>query len=201
MVDNSPGNYVAAKMDPVTLSTPFKVQTSWHVISGATCSGKTTLIDQLAAKGFQTVLETARYYFKREMGKGRFSQEIRDSGYPTQRAIFDMQVRNERRLRPNEAAFLDRGLPDLLTFLRVFGLNPNEILPECFDLRYASVFILDRLPIDRKIKPGPEDDATAEFLDEWLERDYSALGYSVVRVPVIPPQERLGYVLERPSEF
>jgi hypothetical protein len=43
---------------------------------------------------------------------------------------------------------------------------------------------------------GPEDDASASFLDEWLARDYSALGYSVVRVAVLPTQKRLAFVLE-----
>ena len=44
------------------------------------------------------------------------------------------------------------------------------------------------------------DDATADLMDEWLARDYSALGYSVVRVPVLSPEERLAFVLERLSE-
>jgi predicted ATPase len=76
-------------------------------------------------------------------------------------------------------------------------MNPNEILSECFHHRYASVFILNRLPFQRSKTLGLEDDATASFLDEWLARDYSALGYSVVRVPVLPPQERLEFVLDR----
>jgi len=60
--------------------------------------------------------------------------------------------------------------------------------------------MLDRLPVPRSKTLGPEDDASASFLDEWLARDYSALGYHVVRVPVLPPQERLEFVLERLSE-
>ena len=51
-----------------------------------------------------------------------------------------------------------------------------------------------------KMALGPEDDAAAGFLDEWLARDYCALGYSVVRVPVLSPKERLAFVLERLSE-
>jgi len=81
-------------------------------------------------------------------------------------------------LKPKKVAFLDRGLPDSLTFHRVFGLNPDELLLECLKHRYASVFILDRLPVERKITLGPEDETTAQFLDEWLERDYAALGYA-----------------------
>jgi predicted ATPase len=33
-----------------------------------------------------------------------------------------------------------------------------------------------------------------------MSRDYSALGYNIVRVPVLPPEERLAFVLERLSE-
>jgi predicted ATPase len=65
--------------------------------------------------------------------------------------------------------------------------------------RYASVFILDRLPFQLN-GARIEDDAYTVLLDEWLARDYSALGYSVVRVPVLPPEERLAFVLERLSE-
>jgi hypothetical protein len=39
--------------------------------------------------------------------------------------------------------------------------------------------------------------ADALLLDKWLYRDYSALGYDVIRVPVLPPQERLGFILEK----
>jgi predicted ATPase len=72
-------------------------------------------------------------------------------------------------------------------------------LAECFHHRYASVFLLDRLPF---LQNGAriEDDVIAVLLDEWLARDYSAFGYCVVRVPVLSPQERLAFVLEKLSE-
>lgn len=112
-----------------------------------------------------------------------------------------MQLGVEQGLRAVEVAFLDRGLPDSITFRRVFGLDPNEILQECFHHRYASVFILDRLPDKRKTPLGPEDDAAAGFVDEWLASDYGSLGYRIVRVPVLSPKERLAFVLERLAEL
>jgi predicted ATPase len=45
-----------------------------------------------------------------------------------------------------------------------------------------------------------DDKAYPDLFDEWLERDYSALGYHVVRVPVLSPEDRLAFVLENLSE-
>ena len=113
--------------------------------------------------------------------------------------IRDLQLEIEGGLRANDVTFLDRAFPDCLAFFRVVGLNPNQILAECFHHRYASVFVLDRLPVQQD-GVRTEDDATAGLLDEWLARDYSALGYGVVRVPVMSREERLAFVLERLSE-
>jgi predicted ATPase len=75
MLDNLQNSFRVTKPDPDLLSTPFEVQTNWHVITGAPCSGKTTLIDQLANQGFQTVPEAARQYFEQEMASGRTIDE------------------------------------------------------------------------------------------------------------------------------
>ena len=201
MVGISQKRYLVQELNPELLSSTFKIQTNWHVITGAPCSGKTTLIDQLSRTGHRTANETAREYFEIEMAKGRTSQEIRDSGHPTQIGIFGIQQRLENKLRPEEVVFLDRALPDSLTFHRVFGMNPDQLLLECFKHRYASVFVLDRLPFAREVQLGPEDEIPARFIDKWLELDYAALGYHVVRVPVSPPKERLSFVLETISEL
>jgi predicted ATPase len=200
MAGNNQLKYNSTDLDPEILSTPFEVQTNWHVITGAPCTGKTTLIDQLADKGFQTVEETARQYFERELAKGRTIDEVRQNGPANTRSITNMQLNLEPKLYAKDESFLDRGIPDCLTFFRVFGLDPNELLPECFHNRYASVFILDQLPLQRETALGPEDTVTADFLDEWLECDYNSLGYRVVRVPVLSPKERLTFVLDSLTE-
>ena len=87
MVDNSQDSYLVCALDPDLLSTAFKMRTSWHVTSGAPCSGKTTLINQLGRPGYHTTIETAREYFEIEMAKGRTSQEIRDAGIQPSRAF------------------------------------------------------------------------------------------------------------------
>jgi predicted ATPase len=186
-------------LDPDLLASSFGVQTNWHVITGAPCSGKTTLIDLLAERGFRTVPEAGRLYVEREMAKGRTPDELRADGLTGQRRIAALQVTYERKLQVDQVAFLDRGVPDGLTYCRFLGFDPNSVLGECFRYRYASVLILDRFPFQWDGLRF-EDDASAGLIDEWLVRDYSALGYSVVRVPVLPIPDRVAYILDMVSE-
>ena len=199
MLDSPEHDYRFTELDPALLSTPFEVQTNWHVITGTLSSGKSTLIGQLANRGFQIVPEAARLYIEGELAKGRTMDEIRRDPAALQRGVNAMTLRVEQGLRADDVLFLDRALPDALAFCRANGLNPNEILADCFHHRYASVFLLDRLPI-KQDGVRFHDDLTADLIDEWHARDYSALGYDVVRVPVLAPEERLAFVLERLSE-
>jgi len=41
-----------------------------------------------------------------------------------------------------------------------------------------------------------EDPETRRLLDQYLERDYAALGYEVLRVPVMSVPERKAFVIE-----
>lgn len=196
MSGKSQPNFRNTALDPNMVSTPFKVQTNWCVITGASCSGKTTLINMLVDKGFQTVPEAGRKFFERELSKGRFIDEIRADKAAFTRQVYDIMLEHERGLQPNEIYFLDRALPDGFAFFRLAGLNPNEILSDCFQHRYASVFLLNRLPY-QKDGVRVADDETAEYLESWMLRDYCALGYRVICVPVLSPEERVEFVLER----
>jgi len=189
---NDPG---ATGLDPALLATPFEVQTKWHVITGAQSCGKTTLIDRLAEMGFRTALECARQHFENEFARGRTLEEILRDPLAMEMGIAELQLCLERELEAGRVAFLDRGLPDCLTFFRFFGLDPNEILRSCFRYRYASVFVLDRLPIEGD-GLRIEDEQLAAYQDRWLPIDYAALGYRVVRVPVRPVEERLAFILD-----
>jgi predicted ATPase len=187
--------YSTTALDLDLLATPFGVQTNWHVITGAPSCGKTTLINLLAEEGYQTVAEGARQYIEHEVARGRTIGEIQADPSGTQHAIKNSHREIERGLSPAEFLFLDRAVPDCLGWHRVFGLDPNEFLLECFQHRYASVFFLDPLPLDRN-GFRYEDETMIAFLDKWHPRDYAALGYEVVRIPVIPPGERLAFLLE-----
>lgn len=198
MADDSQHDPESPALDPNLLSTPYKVQTSWHVITGAPSCGKTTLIGQLADEGFRTIPEAAHRYIEGEKASGRNIKEILGNRVHLQTVLKELQLGTERELPADEVIFLDRALPDCLTFDRYVGLDPNKLLSKCFHHRYASVFVLDPLPF-REDGIRDDDLTGVGYLDEWIARDYSALGYGVVRVPVLAPKDRLAFVLERLS--
>jgi len=194
MPDTAQTRFCTAELERRLLSIPFERDTNWHVITGAPCCGKTTLIEQLAALGYATAPEVGREYMQGEIAGGRVLDDIQATRVAVCYRIKDLQLALERGLLPQECLFMDRAFPDCLSFHRIRGLDPHELLPDCSRHRYASVFLLDRLPIQAD-GVRTEDELAADFLDDWLARDYAALGYTVVRVPVMSRQARLRFVL------
>lgn len=181
-------------LETTTLTTSFELQTNWHVITGSVSSGKTTIVDMLSKEGFSTVAEAGRLYVEEEMAKGKTIENIRgDQALFTLKVIERMHLR-ESLLNIDDMCFLDRAVPDGLAFCRVNKVDPNRILKKCFRHRYKSVFFFERLPV-KADGIRTEDDETAQLIDSWLVRDYAFLGYSIIRVPVLPPKERLRFIL------
>jgi predicted ATPase len=201
MRQNPQYSYRTTALNAKMLTTPFEVETNWYVLTGAACTGKTTLINLLAEKGYKTVPEIARKHFDSELASGKTLEMLLEDGLDFQRTIVDLQLREEGGIDPDQLTFLDRGTPDTVTFIRIFGYDPNILLPLCFRYRYAAIFVLDRLPLKRESTLGPEDQRSSEFLDAWLAHDYRALGYEVIRVPPVSPEERLAFVLEKVAEM
>jgi predicted ATPase len=187
-------DFISTNLDPGLLATPFSVQTNWHVLTGAAGSGKTTLINHLADEGFQTVPESGCEYVKQQLAEGRSFNEMVGSAYD-EMCMASVQRRIELWLPASSIIFLNRALPDCITFSRFCGLDPDETLADCFQHRYASVFILDRLPVGQHVLRKDQEAANCLF-DKWLVRDYGALGYDTIRVPACPPEQRLAFILD-----
>lgn len=172
------------------------VATNWIAITGAPSSGKTSIIDALAGEGYKIQVEVARAYIEEKLAAGLTLEEIRGPGgvQEMQRQILARKLAMEQAQDPDEIVFMDRGLPDSIAYYRKAGLDVQPVLDAAALFQYRAVFILDRLPVkldDVRL----EDDAAAQQLDEMFEADYTKLGYSVVRVPIIPVTERANWIL------
>ena len=171
-------------------------QTNWYVITGGPGSGKTTTINILTARGYKTTIEHARHYIDTQRQKGKTVEEARRNQQEFQMGILDMQIEQEALLSADETVFLDRALPDALAYYYFLNLPINEKLTAAMNLyRYKKVFILDILPLVQDYARR-EDKKAQERIHELLIEVYTSLNIPVVHVPILPPDERVAYILD-----
>ncbi len=181
----------------------FGSNSQFVVATGGPISGKTTVLNAL---GVPYEPEVARVYIERELAKGRTKQEIRANEAEFQRGLVSTKVEIELSRPKDRPWFFDRAMPDSITYYRVAGLDPSSLLKDCCHVRYAVVLHFDLLPdehVAQVLASDPvrtEDLETRRFLDEYLIHDYRALGYDVLRVPVMSSIKRTAFVKEALTE-
>jgi predicted ATPase len=171
-------------------------KTEWVVITGAPCSGKSSVISNLELRGYPVVHETARAYINELLKSGKNLQEIKADMLTLERAILHRKLAIEATLSDNEIIFLDRALPDSIAYFKSAGLNPSEPLEKSRNIRYRKIFHFQRLLFEND-HVRAENDRMAENLDRLLKQSYEMLGYPVVDVPVLTVEQRIDFILER----
>jgi len=167
---------------------------NWYVITGGPCSGKTTTINELAKLGYLTVPETARIYIEKELAKGRILEEIRKNEDKFQRKVLEMKIKIENKLPKEQIIFLDRAIPDSISYYQIYGLNLEEVIKVCEKGRYKKIFFLEQLPFE-KDSARIEDGKTANKLSKFLKESYKNLGYEVIDIPAVSVEKRVQRIL------
>jgi predicted ATPase len=170
--------------------------TEWCVITGAPCSGKTAVVDELARRGFRVVPEAARAYIDAEMKKGRRLGAIKSDPARFERHIFRTKLAIEAGLPADKRLFCDRALPDSIAYYRLEGLDPEEPRQQSRRVRYSRVFLFERIEFMRD-SVRTEDARTAARIERLIEEAYTDLDYTIVWVPVMPVRQRADFVLAR----
>jgi predicted ATPase len=174
----------------------MKNKNNWYAISGVACSGKTTIIKLLEQRGYKVVHESATEVIRLEQTKGKTLEEIRRDEASFQRLILDMKLFYESRLDPKDTVFLDRGIPDSVAFYKHLKIPLDEHLMKAVrTASYKKVFLFDPLPLVREnLRLESEDDLRR--MHQYNTETYLALGFCTIRVPVMPIEERLQFILE-----
>lgn len=172
------------------------IQTRWHVITGAPCSGKTAVVRDLEIRGFRVVHETAREFLKKERKSRGCTFESPDFRKKSQTAILNLKLGIESALPVNETVFLDRGVPDSIAYYLLHGLDTDEIMKRGRRHRYRRVFFCERLPLQAD-SIRSEDETTVARLQVFLLQAYREFGYTVIPVPVLSIGERTDFILKQ----
>jgi len=172
-----------------------EIKTNWNVITGGPCTGKTTVVEMLSGMGYATTIEHARHYIDSRKEQGRTVDEIRANKRKFQRGILEMQIEEENGLDTSASVFLDRALPDALAYYRFLGLDSDDDVVEMSERYcYKTVFILARLPLINDYA-RLEDLESQIRIHNLIIEVYNSFPCPIVHVPVLPPQERVEFIL------
>lgn len=171
-------------------------KTNWYVITGGPGSGKTTIVNLLKERGYITTFEHARHYLDTQRLKGRTVEETRKNQRKFQLGVLDMQIEQENEISPDVLVFLDRAIPDALAYYRFLNLSVDEKLSKALrKVFYKKIFVLDSLPLKNDYARN-EDEAAQKKIHKLIIEVYESLHFPVVRVPVLPPEERVDFILK-----
>lgn len=170
-------------------------ETKWYVVTGAPSSGKTALVLEFEKLGYRVIHEVARAYIETQMEQGRTLKEIRADKNSFENWILHAKIAIEAELPKDQVIIFDRAIPDSIAYFEVAGLDAKEAIVKSPRNRYKKVFLLDRLPYEVD-HARIEDSQIAIRLDQSLEQSYKMLGYEVIRVGVMPLEDRLELVLK-----
>ena len=169
--------------------------TNWHVITGAPCSGKTTVIRKLEKLGYRVVHEVARAYIDDQMNRGKSLDQIKADVLSFERHILDEKIKIESSLPEKATIFLDRAVPDSIAYFKLEGLDPTEPIEKSHAARYQKIFFFERLLFEKDAVRS-ENDMMAARLDRLLKESYQMLGYEIIQVPMTPVEKRVDFILD-----
>lgn len=171
------------------------VNKNWYVITGGPSTGKTTVINLLHKLGYNTTIEHARHYIDTWFNEGHSVEEIRNNKKEFQYGILNMQIEGEASIKDKDLVFLDRAIPDNLAYFKFYKLDYNEkLLNAVKETSYKKIFILDRLPFTKDYA-RTENEEDQEKIHQLIIDVYTDLGFPIVFVPILPPSERVKFIL------
>ncbi|MBX6334856.1 ATP-binding protein [Candidatus Saccharibacteria bacterium] len=178
-------------------------QTNWYVITGGPGTGKTRLITMLADLGYGTVPEAARTIIDEGLARGETLEQIRGDETAWQHKILRRILDTETALDPKALLFFDRGAHDGLAFLKLKGIMPDSYWQELIDHPrkpyYKMVFLLEPLPAFEHDYARTENAEITRQLTELTAEVYAEFGMEPIRIPYLPPEERLKLILSHVS--
>ena len=170
----------------------------FFVLTGGPGSGKTTLIEALREKGFATSIEAGRGIIRDQRAIGAQALPWNDPALFAERML-SWEIRSyEAAIRHPGPTFFDRGVPDVVGYLRLTGLAvPAHMKAAAERFRYnRRIFIAPPWPEifahDRERRQSFEE---AERTHAAMVETYSGLGYALVPLPRASVEERLRFVL------
>jgi predicted ATPase len=165
------------------------------VITGGPSVGKTTIITLLRERGYTVITEQATQIIK----EGEVLPWVDRDAF--QKEVLRRQLAVEApHVNSNEPIFLDRGLFDGEAYYISDGLEIPPSFRTLTSARYSMALLIEELPFFDNNGVRFEDLEFTRKITPIIERCYTSRRVPVARVPALPPDERVDYVLKLVKE-
>ena len=165
-----------------------------YIITGGPGSGKSSLLNALIEKGYQGFEEISRIVIREQ-------HEINGDKLPWKNLADFAEICYERMslqlndCNPNNFCFYDRGLPDIIAYMRRGGLDVHQkYFAQCSSYNnivfiaspWREIFINDA--------ERPESFEDSEEIYKFLKETYAELGFKIIELPKISISNRVKFI-------
>lgn len=170
---------------------------NFFVLTGGPGSGKTTLVEALAARGYATAPEAGRNIIQDQSAIGGAALPWNNQALFAE-LMLAWELRSHRTaVRQDGPVFFDRGVPDTLAYLKLCGLPAPAHMREAVErFRYnRRVFIAPPWPeIFVQDAERKQDIEEAQRTYDALVETYPRYGYELVVLPRATVEARLAFI-------
>lgn len=176
---------------------------NFYLFTGGAGAGKTTVIEELAHRGFKVIPEVARNIIKSQNAIGGTATHLKDRN-----AYYELMLKAsisdfESALLINEPIFFDRGIPDLFSYTHRFlgGIKP-AVLEANTRYRYnPKAFLFPPWP-EIFCEDSERKQTLQQAIDTYhaVKKGYTTAGYEIIEVPKCSPSFRADFILKSMPE-
>jgi len=170
------------------------------LLIGGPGTGKSTLINVLAERGFICYPELSRQVTLEAQKQGIDQLFLKEPLLFSQKLLEGRIKQYQDALAEQDnIVFIDRGIPDVVAYMHFIGDTnyPEMFKNACKDFKYTKLFIL---PVWEEIYLSDneryESVQEAKQIQEHLIKTYSELGYDMIEVPKDTPDNRADFILK-----
>lgn len=171
-----------------------------YVLTGGPGVGKSTVIAELARRGYLVLPETYAALYDQAAAKNAL-EAFFSNPLALYAQLMSEQLRLEALLPDAASAFLDRSTIDVIAFGTYFNVPMNQEFRNQAQRTYDFIFFIEPLPEEcyrnsLKRKESPDESAIIHSLVKETYRDYGYTDLQCIDVPYDSPSKRADFILD-----